>query len=101
MLICTERIDYVVWRVRGLTFFVAAVLCCLLLLCFGVLYCLIVLTVRCCSGVRQGGWTFMRVRDDRPLPNHISVYRKIVSSIRENITKEDVCRHCFFFVLKF
>jgi very-short-patch-repair endonuclease len=39
---------------------------------------------------RQGGWYFMRFRDDKITPNEKSVVFKILKSIQDNVTKEEV-----------
>lgn len=36
-------------------------------------------------------WRFSRFRDDKLDANHISVYEKILESIHDNVTKEQVC----------
>lgn len=40
----------------------------------------------------MGGWRFMRHREDRQLPNDISVYQKVQQSIMDNIQESDVRR---------
>ena len=33
-------------------------------------------------------WMYMRLRDDKDIPNHISTYEKVMQSIQDNITKQ-------------
>ncbi|KAI8912423.1 mRNA capping enzyme alpha subunit and guanylyltransferase [Gorgonomyces haynaldii] len=39
-------------------------------------------------------WRFSRFRDDKATANHISVYRKIMMSIEDNVTKEELIEAC-------
>jgi hypothetical protein len=39
---------------------------------------------------KQGGWRFMRFRNDKITPNDKSVVSKILKSIADNVTKEEV-----------
>ena len=44
-----------------------------------------------CSWVEEEGvWNFMRVRSDKQTPNAFHVYEKVMQSIHDNITEDDL-----------
>ena len=44
-----------------------------------------------CSWVEEEGvWSFMRVRGDKQTPNAFHVYEKVMQSIHDNITEDDL-----------
>ena len=48
-----------------------------------------------CSRDVQGRWRFMRVRDDKQHANHITVIHKVMDSIRDGVTREELIREAF------
>ncbi|KAL1977439.1 hypothetical protein VTN31DRAFT_298 [Thermomyces dupontii] len=45
-----------------------------------------------CYQDNEGRWRFMRLRDDKPDANHISTVEKVLESIRDRVTEEDLIR---------
>lgn len=43
-----------------------------------------------CARDGQGRWRFMRVRDDKQHANHISVIHKVMDSIRDGVTRDEL-----------
>ena len=57
------------------------------------------LIVECAWDGESGEWRFMRTRSDKDTPNAYHVYEKVMQSIQDNITQEDLhaeiqARHC-------
>lgn len=48
------------------------------------------LIVECAWEEQEGVWRFMRVRSDKQTPNAYHVYEKVMQSIHDNITEEDL-----------
>lgn len=46
--------------------------------------------VECVMHKEKNAWRFLRFRDDKPNPNHISIVEKIVESIRDGVTKQEL-----------
>ena len=46
-------------------------------------------------------WRFSRFRNDKETANHVSTYHKVMDSIRDNVTKQDVCFFFLNFIKKF
>ena len=39
-------------------------------------------------------WMYMRLRDDKDIPNHISTFEKVMKSIEDNVTKDVLIALC-------
>lgn len=48
------------------------------------------LIVECSWNGEEGFWKFLRVRGDKDTPNAYHVYEKVMRSINDNITEEDL-----------
>ncbi|WVZ16817.1 hypothetical protein V8G54_009799 [Vigna mungo] len=46
--------------------------------------------IECCWDFDKLEWKFMRIRTDKSTPNEFNTYRKVMRSIRDNITEEDL-----------
>jgi hypothetical protein len=42
------------------------------------------------GAVAQGGWRYMRPREDKHIPNDVSVVEKVIKSIKDNVTQEEL-----------
>jgi len=49
--------------------------------------------VECSFDKEERVWKFLRERPDKKHPNGQSVYEKVVNSIRDNITQEELLEH--------
>ncbi|BAT97335.1 hypothetical protein LR48_Vigan661s000400 [Vigna angularis] len=46
--------------------------------------------IECCWDFDKLEWKYMRIRTDKSTPNEFNTYRKVMRSIRDNITEEDL-----------
>lgn len=60
--------------------------------------------MECAWDGEAGEWRFMRTRTDKDTPNAYHVYEKVMHSIQDNITQDDLhaeiqARHCISLVI--
>ncbi|KAK9469667.1 mRNA capping enzyme, catalytic domain-containing protein [Lipomyces arxii] len=46
--------------------------------------------VECVMDKEKNMWRYLRFRDDKPSPNHVSVAEKVVESVKDGVTKEEL-----------
>ncbi|KAK9386980.1 mRNA capping enzyme, catalytic domain-containing protein [Lipomyces mesembrius] len=46
--------------------------------------------VECVLDRERNAWRYLRFRDDKPTPNHISIVEKIVMSVKDGVTKQEL-----------
>ncbi|KAK9317943.1 mRNA capping enzyme, catalytic domain-containing protein [Lipomyces starkeyi] len=46
--------------------------------------------VECVLDRERNAWRYLRFRDDKPTPNHISIVEKIVISVKDGVTKQEL-----------